>query len=197
MRIISYWEVKKERFLLNLCNGAHCCLRLSCISLGQEVHWTVRSLSVFDILSITGQLEPRKLSSWRGLTYIIDDFDNSFISGMVYHFGLTIIFENVRIPLPPERHLTNWNAPLWDYNFRKGFSKASLMHLWFPFFLLFNVFSRNHSFGINQSVHNLESSLLIFCAWRKKIKSPCWWLYIIWLCSSSLFSFPLAAEKHF
>ena len=134
VRIIFYWKVNKERFLLNLCNGAHCCLRLSCISLEQEVQWTIRSLSVFDILSITGPLEPRTISYWRGFTYIIGDFDSSFISGMVYHFRPTIIVESGRIPLPPERHLTNWNTPLWDYNFIKGFSKAPLMHLWLPFF---------------------------------------------------------------
>ena len=169
MRYLSYWEVNKERFLLNLCNGTHYCLwfskTLSCISLEQEVHWTIGSLSVFDILSITGTLVPRTISSWKGFTYIMDGFDNSFISGMVYHFGLTIIVESVRIP---ERHLINWIAPLWNFNFRKGFSKASLMHLWLPFFLLSNVFSPNHSFGINQPVHDPESNLLIFRAWGKK-----------------------------
>ena len=64
-------------------------LILSCISLEQEVHWTILSLSVFDILSITGRLVPRAISSWRGLTCITDDFDDSFVSG--YHSGPTII----------------------------------------------------------------------------------------------------------
>ena len=131
---------KQGTFLLNLYNGAHCCLRLSCISLEQEVHWNIRSLSVFHILPITGSLEPRTISSWRGFTYIIADFDSFFISGMIYHFGPTIIVESGRIPLPPERHLTNRNAPLWDYNFSKGFSKASLMNLWLPFFFCYLTF---------------------------------------------------------
>ena len=124
VKIIFYWEVNEERFLLNLCNGTHCCLRLSCISLEQEVHRTIRSLSVFDILSITGRLEPRTISSWRGFTYIIDDFDSSFISGMVYHFEPTIIVESGRIPLPPEKHLTNWNAPLGIIISVKAFLKV-------------------------------------------------------------------------
>ena len=161
-RYSSYWELNKERFLLNLLNGAHCCLwfskTLSCISLEQEVHWTIRSLFVFDILTITGPLVPTTKSSWRGFTYIMDDFDNFFISGMVYHFGPTIIVESGRIP---ERHLINWNAPLWDYNFKKGFSETSLMHLWLPFFLLSNVFSSNHSFGINQPVWYKSTILLV------------------------------------
>ena len=98
------------------------------------------SLPVFVISSITGPLMLRTISSWRGLTYITDDFENSFRSGTVYPSGPTIIWESARTPLHLEKHLINWNATFCNFNFRNPFSKASLMHSWLPFFSYYQTF---------------------------------------------------------
>ena len=57
-------------------------------------------VSLFFVISlITGPLMSRTISSLRGVTYITDDFDNSFRSGTVYTCGPTITNESGYIPL--------------------------------------------------------------------------------------------------